>query len=106
LSLCEIELRQGRIEKFIGWCDSILKKLHLNRNITLNSLDDLIPIMFDINFELREQPEQISQARKVLSLLPSDFDSFFHNNANMLMVGSDLEKKEFIHQELQHLLNN
>lgn len=106
LSLCEIELKQGRVEKFIGWCDSILKKLHLNRNITLNSLNDLIPIMFDINFELREQPENISQARKVLSLIPSDFDSFFHNNAKTLSDEPNSEKKEFIHQEFQHLLNN
>jgi glycosyltransferase involved in cell wall biosynthesis len=106
LFLCEIELKQGRIEKFIGWCDSILKKLSLNRNITINSMDEMIPIMLGINFELKEQPENISQARKVLSLIPSDFNSFFHNNAKMLMEGPDSVKKKFIRQELQHLLNN
>ena len=106
LFLCEIELKQGRIENFIGQCDSILKKLSLNRNITINSMDDMIPIMLDINFELREQPENIIQARKVLSLIPSDFHSFFNNNAKMLMEGPDSEKKEFIRQELQHLINN
>jgi tetratricopeptide (TPR) repeat protein len=106
LFLCEIELKQGRIENFIGWCDSILKTLSLNRNIAINSMDDLVPIMLDINFELREQPENIFQARKVLSLIPSDFHSFFHNNANMLMEGPSSEKKKFIRQELQQLLNN
>ena len=106
LFLCEIELKQGHIERFIGWCDSIMKTLSLNRNITINSMDDLIPIMLDINFVLREQPENISQARKVLSLIPSDFHSFFHNNAKMLSDEADSEKKEFNRQELQHLLNN
>jgi len=106
LFLCEIELKQGRIEKFIGWCDSILKTLSLNRNITINSMDDMIPIMLDINFVLKEQPENISQARKVLSLMPSDFNSFFYNKDKILMEGMDSEKKEFIRQELQHLLNN
>jgi glycosyltransferase involved in cell wall biosynthesis len=106
LCLCEIELKQGRIENFIGWCDSILRTLSLNRNITINSMDDMIPIMLDINFELREQSENIFQARKVLSLIPSDFDSYFHNKANMLMEGLDSEKKEFTRHELQHLLNN
>jgi glycosyltransferase involved in cell wall biosynthesis/Tfp pilus assembly protein PilF len=106
LFLCEIELKQGRIEKFIGWCDSILKILSLNRNITINSMDDLIPIMLDINFELKEQPENISQARKVLSLIPSDFHSFFHSNAKMLSDEADSEKREFVRQELQTLLSN
>jgi glycosyltransferase involved in cell wall biosynthesis len=106
LFLCEIELKQGRIEKFIGWCDSILKTLSLNRNITINSMDDMIPIMLDINFELRGQPENIFQARKVLSLIPSDFHSLFHNKANMLMEGMDSEKREFIRQEIQHLIKN
>ena len=106
LFLCEIELKQGGLEKFIGLCDSIIKKLSLNRNITINSMDDMIPIMIDINFELREQPENISQARKVLSLMPSDFHAFFHDKAKMLMEGPDSEKKEFIRQELQHLINN
>jgi glycosyltransferase involved in cell wall biosynthesis len=106
LFLCEIELKQGRIERFVGWCDSILKKLSLNRNITIDSMDDLIPIMLGINFELRKQPEDISQARKVLSLIPSDVDSFFQNKAEMLMEGPDSEKKEFIRQELQYLMNN
>jgi hypothetical protein len=69
-------------------------------------MDDLVPIMLDINFELREKPENIFQARKVLRLIPSDFHSFFHNNANMLMEGPSPEKKEFIRQELQQLLNN
>jgi len=106
LFLCEIELKQGRIENFIGWCDSILKTLSLNRNIAINSMDDLIPIMLDINFELKEQPENISQARKVLRLIPSDIHSFFHNNAKVLMQEQDSEKREFIRQELQQLLNN
>jgi glycosyltransferase involved in cell wall biosynthesis len=106
LFLCEIELKQGRIERFVGWCDSILKKLSLNRNITIDSMDDLIPIMLGINFELRKQPEDISQARKVLSLIPSDVDSFFQNKAEVLMEGPDSEKKEFIRQELQYLINN
>jgi glycosyltransferase involved in cell wall biosynthesis len=93
LFLCEIELKQGRIEKFIGWCDSILKNLSLNRNITINSMDDMIPIMLGINFELREQPEHIVQARKILSLIRSDFHSFLQNKDNMLMEAQDSEKK-------------
>ena len=106
LFLCEIELKQGRIEAFIKWCDSILKELGLNRNIIINSMDDMIPIILDIHFALRGQPENISQARKVLRLIPSDFHSFLCTKAKMLMERVDSEKREFIREELQHLIDN
>lgn len=73
LYLCEINLKQNRILDFVGWCDLILKELGLNRNITVNNMEDIIGILTKINFAVQDQPEISSQAKKVLSLLPSDF---------------------------------
>ena len=73
LYLCEINLKQNQILDFVGWCDLILKELGLNRNITVNNMEDIIGILTKINFAVQDQPEISSQAKKVLSLLPSDF---------------------------------
>ncbi|MDP3027961.1 MAG: glycosyltransferase [Deltaproteobacteria bacterium] len=73
LYLCEIDLKQNRILDFVGWCDLILKELGLNRNITINDMGDIIGILLEIDFALKDQPGISSQAKKVLSLLPSDF---------------------------------
>ncbi|HEC98958.1 MAG TPA: glycosyltransferase [Proteobacteria bacterium] len=73
LYLCEIDLKQNRILDFVGWCDLILKELGLNRNITINDMGDIIGVLLEIDFALKDQPGISSQAKKVLSLLPSDF---------------------------------
>jgi glycosyltransferase involved in cell wall biosynthesis len=104
LFLCEIELKQGRIEDFISWCDLMLKELGLNRNIIINSMDDIISIFFNINFALKDQPEIISQARKVLGFLP--LNSFLYTESKTLMEGQDFEKIEFVREELQNLIDN
>ncbi|MBA3036700.1 MAG: glycosyltransferase, partial [Desulfobacterium sp.] len=70
LYLCEIELRQDRVVEFIHWCDLVLKELGLNRNRTLDSVEDLGGILQEINIVLIHDVDLCSQVSNVLSLLP------------------------------------
>ncbi len=70
LYLCEIELRQNRIVDFIRWCDLILKELRLDRNRTINSVEDISIILHEINDALIHDSDLSSQASNILSLLP------------------------------------
>ena len=57
LYLCEIDLKENRVLDFVGRCDLLLKELGLNRNITINDMEDIIGILLEINFALKDQPE-------------------------------------------------
>jgi glycosyltransferase involved in cell wall biosynthesis/Tfp pilus assembly protein PilF len=70
LYLCEIELRQDRIVEFISWCDLLMKELHLNRDRTLNSVEDLCGIFHEINIALIKDSDLSAQVSNILSLLP------------------------------------
>jgi len=71
LYLCEIELRQNRIIEFIHWCDLILKELRLNRNRTVDKVEDISGILCEINNALINYKDLSAQVSTVLSLLPS-----------------------------------
>jgi len=70
LYLCEIELRQNRIIDFIHWCNLILKELRLNRDRTINSVEDISFILHEINDALIHDSDLSTQVSKLLSLLP------------------------------------
>jgi len=70
LYLCEIELRLNRIVDFIRWCDLILKELRLDRNRTINSVEDISIILHEINDALIHDSDLSSQASNILTLLP------------------------------------
>jgi glycosyltransferase involved in cell wall biosynthesis len=104
LYLSEIDLRENRILDFIGRCDRILKELGLNRNITINDLEDIIAIMLEINFALKDQPEISLQAKKVLGLLPFDFQHFTDTRFDRLIRNQSSEKIAFYREGLQGLI--
>lgn len=70
LYLCEIELRQDRIVEFIHWCDLLMKELHLERNRTLDSVEDLCGILDEIKAALIKDSVLSAQASTLLALLP------------------------------------
>ena len=70
LYLCEIELRQDRIAEFVHWCDLLLKELHLNRDRTLRSVEDLTDVLQEIKMALIHDQALSDQVADTISLLP------------------------------------
>jgi glycosyltransferase involved in cell wall biosynthesis/Tfp pilus assembly protein PilF len=106
LYLCEIDLKENKLLDFVGRCDLVLKELGLNRNILINDTDDLVGILLEINFALKDQPEISSQAKKVLGLLPSDFQNFMSTRFDRLIKDRGPEKIAFYREGLQGLIGN
>jgi glycosyltransferase involved in cell wall biosynthesis len=103
LQLCEIELRQNRMIEFLRWCDLVLKELGLDRDKTINDMEDVVAILLEIDFAARNSPEIAIQALRVLRLLPVDFGSFPHTKIVALLKDKDAEETEFFLKELQKL---
>jgi glycosyltransferase involved in cell wall biosynthesis len=106
LYLCEIDLKEKRLLDFVGRCDLILEKLGLNRNITINNLEDLIGILLEISYALRGQSEISSQAKKVLGLLPADFQNFMCTRFDQLIKEQGPEKMAFYREGLQGFIGS
>jgi len=106
LYLCEIDLEENKLMDFIDRCDGILKELGLNRNITINDMEDLIGIFLEINFALRDQPEISAQAKKVLGLLPTDFQNFMGTRFDQFTKDQGPERIAFYREELQSFLGS
>jgi len=70
LSLCEIELRKGRLEGFIDRCDRLLAALGLPRSRTINSCDDLTALVEEIRAALPASEGYAAATSAILSLLP------------------------------------
>jgi tetratricopeptide (TPR) repeat protein len=103
LYLCEIDLKQNRILDFVGRCDLLLKELELNRDKTINDIEDIVAILLEIAFTTRNSPEIVAQVLKLLSLLPVDFASFLGTRTGALLENKDAEETEFFLKELQKL---
>jgi tetratricopeptide (TPR) repeat protein len=103
LQLCEIELRQNRMIEFLRRCDLVLKELGLDRDKTINDMEDVVAILLEIDFAARNSPEIAAQALRVLRLLPVDFGSFSHTKIEALLKDKDAEETEFFLKELQKL---
>ncbi len=67
----ESQLLLGRIEDFIGTCDSALKQLGLSRDRVVNSMDDLRGILLEISAELESSPELSGIVLRTMRLLPA-----------------------------------
>jgi glycosyltransferase involved in cell wall biosynthesis len=106
LYLCEIDLKENRLLDFIDRCDLILKELGLNRNIVINDMEDIIEIMFEINFALKDQLEISAQAKRVLGLLPSDLKNFRGARFDQLIKDKSPEKIAFYREGLQGFLGS
>ncbi|MEN6464701.1 MAG: glycosyltransferase [Syntrophaceae bacterium] len=70
LKAAESELLLGRIEDFIGRCDSALKQLGLSRDRVVNSMDDVRGILLEIEAELNDAPELSEMVLRLMRLLP------------------------------------
>ncbi len=105
LYLCEIDLRQNRLLDFVGRCDLILKELSLNRNVKIDDIEDMIGILLEIDFALKDQPEISSQTKRVISLLPVDFQNFICTRFDKLVMNQSPEKTEYFRVGLQGFID-
>ncbi len=106
LYLGEIDLKENSLLDFLGRCDLILKELGLSRNVTINDMGDIIKIVLEINFALKDQTEISAQAKRVLGLLPSDLQNFMGTRFDQLMKDQDPEKITFYREGLQAFLGS
>jgi glycosyltransferase involved in cell wall biosynthesis len=105
LYLSEIDLKQNRLLDFVGRCDLILKELGLDRNVTIDDMEDMIGILLEIDFALKDQPGIYSQTKKVLSLLPVDFQNFIGTRFVQLINNQDPEKTEYFRKGILDLID-
>jgi len=106
LFLCEIELRQNRVSDFIAWCDMLLKELGLRRDIVIESMEDLVSILLDIHFSLRDKQGTGPQLRKLLRMLPVDLQSYLHDRIGTWAEDQESGRIEFMRKELQGILDH
>lgn len=101
LHLCEIELKQNRIVEFINRCDLILKKLGLDRDKEISDFTDIVGILFEIAFALKDAPDLSAQVSGLLILLPIDYESI--HGANLQLESKTLDKAEFMMEKLKEV---
>ena len=92
LYLGEIDLRQNRIVDFVDRCDRIMEQLGLDRNITIQDMRDVVGILLDIGFSVKDQPGSASQVRKLLGLLPSEVRHFLDTRFSQALATQAPEK--------------
>jgi glycosyltransferase involved in cell wall biosynthesis/Tfp pilus assembly protein PilF len=95
LLLSEIELRQNRILDFIKQCDLILAGLGLDRNITINTMEDIITILLEIQYTLRGHVELAERITSILHIIPVDYDHVFRSIFTHSWAETEQTKKEF-----------
>lgn len=103
LYLCKIETKQNNILGLLHWCDLLMEELKLNRNITINGMEDVVRILLDIDFSLRNQPKIASFLLNIFSLLPVDYKAILHTHGFLALKNTEPEKGEFIMKRLQEL---
>jgi tetratricopeptide (TPR) repeat protein len=103
LQLCEIELKQNKMLEFVHWCDLLLKELQLNRDKILYDVEDIVAVLFEIDFAARNTSGVADQILKLLSLLPVDFECFRHTRIGAFLENKDAEETEFILREVEKL---
>lgn len=95
LSLCEIDLRQNRIVDFIQQCDTVLAELELDRNRTIHTMEDVMDILLEIKFAVRNLVDATQKLTTLLCLLPVDYNSVFHSLFTRPWQGTDTIKRDF-----------
>jgi len=104
LQLCHIELQLNAIDDFVSHADQLLRELELDRNRTLNTMEDIAVMLLDIDFSLRHRPESATLIFRTLSLLPVDYHTL---SLNWTAKGPDScgnrEKLSFIAKRLDEL---
>ena len=73
LQLCNVEFRLNAIDDFVNHADQLLQELGLDRNRTLNNMEDIAAMLLDMDFALRHRPESAALVFSTLSLLPVDY---------------------------------
>ncbi|HEU20360.1 MAG TPA: glycosyltransferase [Deltaproteobacteria bacterium] len=95
LSLCEIDLRQNKIVDFIRRCDQILVELELNRNRTIHTMEDVVNILLEIKYAVRERDDANGRLTTLLSLLPVDYNSVLRSFSTHPWQDMDTIKRDF-----------
>ena len=60
-------------DDFVSHADQLLQELGLDRNRTLNTMEDIAAMLLDMDFALRHRPESAVLVFSTLSLLPVDY---------------------------------
>ncbi|MBN2515988.1 MAG: glycosyltransferase [Deltaproteobacteria bacterium] len=103
LLLSEIELRQNRIFDFIKQCDLILAGLGLDRNITINTMEDIITVLLEIQYTLRSDTELAERITSILHHIPVDYDHVFRSIFTHAWTGTEQTKKEFFLKTIEKI---
>lgn len=104
LHLCNIEFNLNSIDDFVSHADQLLQVLGLERNRTLNTMEDIAVMLLDINFALRHRSESAALVFNTLSLLPIDYHAlYFDWIIRDPESGQNREKSSFITKRLDEL---
>ena len=104
LQLCHVELKLNALDNFVSHCDQLLQELGLNRNRTLNNVEDIAAMLLDMNFALRHRPESAALALSILSQLPIDYHTFDSGwSGAETGTNANQEKTSFIMNQLNEL---
>ncbi|MDY7034254.1 MAG: glycosyltransferase [Thermodesulfobacteriota bacterium] len=103
LYLCEIEIQENNILGLLNWCDLILKELELDRNVTISNMEDVICILLEIDFMLRDNSDLSPLVFKVLSSLPVDYEVIYHTKGLLFFGDKTTEKAEFMRRRIEEL---
>jgi len=95
LLLSEVELKQNRIFDFIKQCDLILAGLGLDRDITINTMEDIITVLLEIQYALRGQAEFAERITSILHIIPVNYDHVFRSIFTHAWTDTEQTKKEF-----------
>jgi tetratricopeptide (TPR) repeat protein len=104
LQLCNIEFRLNAIDDFVSHSDQLLQKLELDRNRTLNTMEDIATMLLDMDFALRHRPESAALVFSTLSLLPVDYGALsLDGNRRDREPDQNWGKSSFIAKRLDEL---
>jgi len=71
LQLCEMQLLRGDIIGFVRRCDSVLIELGMERDRTINSIEDIARIILEIDLQLKDRAGLSEVIFRLLRLLPN-----------------------------------
>lgn len=104
LQLCHIEFQLNAIDDFVSHADQLLKELGLDRNRTLNRMEDIAAMLLEMDYALRHRPEAAALTFRTLALLPVDYQALSLDwSIRDLEPGQDGEKSSFIAKRLEEL---
>lgn len=102
LTLGMVKLKKNDIFEFVGVCDRLLKLLGLDRNITLNGIGDLVHVVLDIQFALRNEEKLAAKASELVEMLSRYLEAPLEI-PNGASYQADRQKLQFVKMQIEKL---